>query len=78
MKCIATNNKKQSKNKVIDFMMTAIAYVLFEHGNDGEKVIKILKDIQDVADSMVRDYVKFGDIQKVLKEEYGFKIDFEG
>lgn len=76
MKC-RVKPKSQSQNKVLDFMMTSIAYVLFEHGYDGEKIIKILKDIEDVADSMVQDYVKFSDIRKVLKDEYGFNIDIQ-
>lgn len=77
MKCRANKPKSQSKNKVIDFMMVAIAYVLYEHGYDGETIIKILKDIEDVADSMVQDYVKFSDIRKVLKDEYGFNVEID-
>lgn len=75
MKC-RTAEKKQSRNKVIEYMMTSTAYVLFEHGFDGEKVLKILQNIEDVADSMVEDYITFTDIRKVLKDEYNFNIDF--
>ena len=58
--------------------MTSIAYVLHEHGFEGEKVLKILKDIEDVADSMVDDYIAFNDIRKVLKDEYDFEIRMRG
>ena len=77
MKCRASGGKAQSKSKITDFYITSTAYVLFEHGYDGEKVNKILNDIYDVADSMVQDYVKFSDIQKVLRDEYGFNIEME-
>jgi hypothetical protein len=53
------------------------AYALFEHGIDREKVLKILQDIEYTADSMVQDYVSFGDIQKALKNEYDFTVDFQ-
>lgn len=74
MKCRISNTKNVSRQKVTEFFTTAIAYVLHEHGVEGEKVLKILKDIEDVADSMVENYIAFNDIRKVLKDEYGFEI----
>ena len=74
MKCRISNTKNVSRQKVTDFFITAIAYVLHERGFEGEKVVEILKDIEDVADSMVKDYIVFNDIRKVLKDEYGFEI----
>lgn len=76
MKCRANDNKSQSKMKVIEFFMNATAYVLFEHGFEKEKVLKILQQTEDVADSMVKDYINFSDIRKVLKDEYDFEISF--
>lgn len=67
---------KQSLNKVHEFYVTSIAYVLLEHGYEPEKVKKIIEDIQDVADSMVRDYINFCDIRKVINKEYDFEIEF--
>lgn len=79
MKCrAATNNKNNGRVKVIEFFMNATAYVLFEHGFEREKVLKILQQCEDVADSMVQDYINFSDIRKVLKDEYDFSIDFVG
>ena len=74
MNCRISNTKNVSKQKVTEFFTTAIAYVLHEHGFEGEKVLDILKDIEDVADSMVSDYIAFNDIRKVLRDEYGFEI----
>lgn len=76
--CRITKTKGVSRNKVTEFFMTSIAYVLHEHGFEGEKVLKILKDIEDVADSMVDDYIAFNDIRKVLKDEYDFEIRMKG
>ena len=53
MNCRISNTKNVSRQKVTDFFITAIAYVLHERGFEGEKVVEILKDIEDVADSMV-------------------------
>ena len=78
MKCRVSNTKNVSRQKVTEFFTTAVAYVLHEHGFEGEKVMKILKDIEDVADSMVSDYIAFNDIRKVLKDEYGFEIRMKG
>ena len=77
MNCRANVNKSQSKIKVIEFFMNATAYVLFEHGYEKEKVLRILEQCEDVADSMVQDYIKFSDIRKVLKDEYDFEIVFK-
>ena len=74
MKCM--QRKAVGSVKVIEFFMNATAYVLFEHGFDREKVLKILKSTEDVADSMVRDYINFSDIRKVLKDEYDFELNF--
>ena len=63
--------------KIIEFFMNATAYVLFEHGFKKEEVLKLLKATEDVADSMVKDYIKFCDIRQVLKDEYGFDITFQ-
>lgn len=71
-----TTEKMPSQNKVFEFMMTAIAYALFEHGFESEKIVKILTDIDDVADSMVKDYIKFTDIRRALKDEYNFSFNF--
>jgi hypothetical protein len=76
MKCRANSNRNVGNLKVIEFFMNATAYVLFEHGYEKEKVLKILEQCEDVADSMVGDYIKFSDIRKVLKEEYDFEIIF--
>lgn len=78
MNCRITKTKGVSRNKVTEFFMTSIAYVLHEHGFEGEKVLKILQDIEDVADSMVDDYIAFNDIRKVLKDEYDFEIRMKG
>lgn len=79
MKCkMPTNNNNNGRVKIIEFFMNATAYVLFEHGFDREKVLKILKQCEDVADSMVKDYINFSDIRKVLKDEYSFTIEFKG
>ena len=74
MKCRISGTNNVGRQKVVDFFMTSIAYVLFEHGFDGEKIIQILRDIEDAADSMVENYISFNDIRKVLKDEYGFEI----
>ena len=74
MKCM--QKKAVGSVKVMEFFMNATAYVLFEHGFEREKVLKILKDTEDVADSMVLDYINFTDIRKVLKDEYNFTITF--
>lgn len=74
MNCRISNTKNVGRQKVVEFFTTATAYVLHEHGVEGEKVLKILKDIEDVADSMVSDYIAFNDIRKVLRDEYGFEI----
>lgn len=66
MKCRISGTKSVGRQKVCDFFMTSIAYVLFEHGFEGEKIIKILKDIEETADSMVEDYISFNDIRKTL------------
>jgi uncharacterized membrane protein YjjP (DUF1212 family) len=68
--------KNQSQNKVLEFVMTATAYALFESGTEPEKVKKILQDLNEVADSMCANYVAFCDIRKVLKEEYNFTLNF--
>lgn len=77
MRCRANAPRAASKQKITDFYITSTAYVLFEHGMDAEKVIKILSDIEETADSMVQDYITFGDIQKALRNEYNFNIDFK-
>lgn len=77
MRCRANAPSAASKQKITDFYITSTAYVLFEHGMDAEKVVKILSDIEETADSMVQDYITFGDIQKVLRNEYNFNIDFK-
>ena len=77
MRCRANAPKPASKQKITDFYITSTAYILFEHGIEGEKVLKILDDIYYTADSMVQDYIKFGDIQKVLKSEYDFTLNFQ-
>ena len=77
MKCRAKSNKNVGNLKVIEFFMNATAYVLFEHGYDKETVLKILQQCEDVADSMVKDYIKFCDIRNVLKDEYDFTIEFK-
>ena len=74
MNCRISNTKNVGRQKVTEFFTTAVAYVLHEHGFEGEKVLDILKDIEDVADSMVSDYLAFNDIRKVLRDEYGFEI----
>ena len=76
MKCLANKPKSQSRNTVVEYMTTSIAYVLFEHGYDSEEVLKILEDMEDVADSMVTDYIAFTDIRRVLKDEYHFTLNF--
>lgn len=78
MKCRANANSNNGRVKVIEFFMNATAYVLFEHGFEREKVLKILQQCEDVADSMVKDYINFSDIRKVLKDEYDFTIEFKG
>jgi hypothetical protein len=77
MTCTAKKPKSESKQKIVDFYVTSTAYVLFEHGIESEKVLKILNDIEYTADSMTENYVKFGDIQKALKIEYDFTVDFQ-
>lgn len=77
MRCRANAPRAASKQKITDFYITSTAYVLFEHGMDAEKVVKILRDIEETADSMVQDYITFGDIQKVLRNEYNFNIEFK-
>lgn len=77
MKCRANKPKAQSKNKITDFYIASTAYVLFEHGIEAEKVLKILNDIEYTANSMTENYVKFGDIQNTLKKEYNFMLDFQ-
>lgn len=77
MRCRANAPRAVSKPKITDFYIVSTAYALFEHGIDREKVLKILQDIEYTADSMVKDYVSFGDIQKALKSEYDFTVDFQ-
>ena len=75
MKCRASSNKSQSNTRVVEFFLNAAAYTLFEHGLDKDDVLKILTNIEEVADSMVKSYVTFSDIRKVLKDEYDFTIN---
>lgn len=77
MTCNVKNNKSPGNMKVIEFFMNATAYVLFEHGFEKEKVLKILQQCEDVADSMVKDYIEFCDIRNILKDEYNFTIEFK-
>ena len=77
MTCTAKKPKSESKQKIVDFYITSTAYVLFEHGFEKEKVLKILQQCEDVADSMVKDYIEFCDIRNILKDEYNFTIEFK-
>lgn len=76
MKCRANKPKTESRNTVVEYMTTAITYVLFEHGFEQQKVLDILMDIDDMADSMIRDYVTYCDIRRVLRDEYHFDLKF--
>ena len=76
MKCNLNRKESVSRNKVTEFYLTALSYVLFEHGFEGEKILDVLRDVEDTADSMCKDYIEFGDIKKVLKDEYNFELRF--
>lgn len=73
MKCL--KNKKQSRNKVLDFVLHAMAYTMLDSGYEREEVLRICEKVDYVADSMAEDYVKFADIRKVMKDEYDFEIN---
>ena len=73
MKCL--KKKKQSQNKVLDFVLHAMAYTMLDSGYKVEEVLRICERVDYVADSMADDYVTFTDIRKTMKEEYDFEIN---
>ena len=73
MNCL--KKKKQSQNKVLDFVLHAVAYSMLDSGYDVHEVKRICERVDYVAESMAEDYVKFTDIRNVLKEEYDFEIN---
>lgn len=73
MNCM--KQKKESRNKVLDFVLHAMAYTMLDRGYDREEVLKICEKVDYVADSMAEDYVTFTDIRKTMKDEYDFVID---
>lgn len=75
MDCMKT--KKLSQNKVLDFVLHAMAYSMLDSGYEREEVKRICERVDYVADSMVEDYVKFTDIRKVMKDEYDFTINMK-
>lgn len=75
MTCLKT--KKLSQNKVLDFVLHAMAYSMLDSGYKREEVKRICEKVDYVADSMVQDYVRFTDIRKVMKDEYDFEINMK-
>ena len=73
MDCL--KRKKLSQNKVLEFVLHAMAYTMLDSGYDREEVLRICKKVDYVADSMADDYVTFTDIRKVMKEEYDYEIN---
>lgn len=76
MQCRAQGEKRLSQNKVLEFVLTAMAYSMFDRGYEADEVKAICERVDYVADSMVEDYVNFTDIRKVLKDEYNFTFNF--
>lgn len=74
MKC-RTTAKNQGQNKVLEFVLYALAYAMFDSGYEGQEVKRLCECVDYVADSMCADYVRFCDIRKALKEEYDFIIN---
>lgn len=78
MTCNGPNKKKKktSKNKQLEFVMYAVAYVMFDAGKTEDEVLHMLEQIEYVAELFVDDYMSFLELRKVLKDEYEFELRF--
>ena len=88
MKCIASKNKSEARklkvdavNNALEFVLTIVAYVLFDKFNlSNERVTTILKRIEYYA-LIILDNDDDMDLQgykDILKEEYDFELKFKG
>lgn len=68
--------KQRAIKQSVDFYSVAIAYTLHDKLHFGEKKLQMtMRQIEDLFDSITRDYVSFDDLKTVLLEEAG--IDFK-
>ena len=88
MKCIASQNKTEAQkikvnavSNALDFVLTIVAYVLFDKfGLGQQRVSTILKRIEYYALIMLDEDedMKLQDYKDILKNEYDYEIKFRG
>ena len=68
---------KRAKDKATDDAIKLVVYMVMyvlidKHGAPKEDIQQLGEEINYVADSIARGYVKCEDIRRTLEEEYGF------
>lgn len=88
MKCMASQSNTKAKkfkidtvNNSLEFVLTIVAYVLFDKFGMGKQRVKtILKRIEYYADIILDkdDDMTFQSYKDILKEDYDFELKFRG
>ena len=78
MKCRANRPKNESRNTILLFILYAVAYAMLDSGYEKEEVVRLMQNAEDCSTSVLEDGLKFWEIKKALKDEYGFEINLKG
>ena len=80
MKCAADKGiiyqvKQDMMSQTIRYMFVAMASILTDkYGFDSEQICMCMKQFQERFEAIRDDYIRFSDLERNLKEEYGISI----
>lgn len=69
-----TNDYERGVSAGVDSMMIMFTYVLSKYGYSAGKIQQIVRNIEDVADSINSGYLTHKDIEDVLWDEYQVRM----
>ena len=75
MNCLKRRN--ESRNQTLLFILYSVAYAMLDSGYSREETIKLMKNAERCAESILEDGLQFRDIKRALKEEYDFEIELK-
>lgn len=84
MKCVASQSKliddirRKNTRQTCHFFLVVVASVLADKfGYTKERIIRVLNEMNEMADSINKGYLNLDDLEKVLKDEYNITIGGE-
>lgn len=66
---------RRSFDNCCDWFMTAIAVTAFDKFGMNENEVKsFMSNVEEIADSIVKDYCDVKDLKQMLEDDYNFKL----